>query len=173
MNEFVFHLFANDGCSTLSCCLTTFKFTLRRLAFQINIYTGFCVGISIFGALFMALFLSNRPVTMATKKDSACGRIQRLVSLAYRSRDMKILLLSSLASGFLNTFFLGDFTAVSLLCTYFMPCQFSTLVINYYWDPLMYYGNMEQLGIDLKIGTIANSLYSKRFHSSVHIVLLS
>ena len=69
------------------------------------------MGMSTFGAIVIALFLSNTK-TGIDNRDGACNNIRNVGTLMVKSRDLKLLIIPAITSGVLLSFFAADFTAV-------------------------------------------------------------
>ena len=80
--------------------------------FQIYIYTSFCVGTSLLGALCLCFLRLDIQSTTVSNK-SVRKNILAVCLLMVKSRDQNLLIIPSLSRGITLSFLMGDFTAVS------------------------------------------------------------
>ncbi|XP_052818568.1 protein unc-93 homolog A-like isoform X1 [Mya arenaria] len=85
-------------------------------AAKINIYTCFCVGTSLLGALCLC-FLSNLSTVTGCSKNVRTN-ILTVCVLMVKSRDQNLLIIPSLTAGITLSLMMGDFTAAFVSCPY-------------------------------------------------------
>lgn len=85
--------------------------------FQVYIFTGFCVGVSILAVLLILIFLTNLESSTKksekTRRKDVLAKVSGVVRLLLTSRDQHLLIPLTVVGGITMAFITGDFNVVT------------------------------------------------------------
>ena len=108
--------------------------------FQINTFTGFCVGVSVCAILLILIFLTNlashsQPNPNRSRRKDVLAKVSGVVRLLLTSRDQQLLVPLTVVGGITMAFIAGDFTVVRLLFVWKDNCYWVQVMHKLYMFP--------------------------------------
>lgn len=79
---------------------------------QVNIFTGFCVTVSVLALLLILIFLTRVKTPKSKQKYTVWEKVSGVFRLMFTSRDLQLLVPDTIVGGITMAFITGDYNVV-------------------------------------------------------------